>query len=167
MWYKFVDTKPGNRAGIREEGKIQALRSGTGTDGTDMRLKSDTKTFRRKGSTKKTEEHFCFAAPAVPRRGAFCGESLETGLTGKSHSRIPEQAVRAELLPDGQGPIRQAETEETAETGRGADMSGSFSRQRGRQHTYKKREPCSELPPAGSLIPSCRLWKGREGSRGS
>ncbi len=158
MWYKFVDTKPRNRAEIREERKIQALRSGTGTDGTDVRLKSDTKTFRRKGSTKKTEEHFCFAAPAVPRRGAFCGESRETGLTGKSHSRIPEQAVRREgagrTPPDGQGPIKPAGNGGDCGNGPGSDMSGSFSRQRGRQHTYKKREPCSELPPAGSLIPS-------------
>ena len=96
MWYKFVDTEPENRAGIWEEGKIQALRSGTGTDGKNIRLKSDTKTFRREDGMKKTEEHFCFAAPDVPRRGAFCGESRETGLTGKSHSRIQEQAARRE-----------------------------------------------------------------------
>lgn len=69
MWYKFVDAEIGNRAGIREGGKIRAFRSGTGADGKNMRLKSDTKTFRRENSMRKAEEYFCFAAPAVPLQG--------------------------------------------------------------------------------------------------
>lgn len=60
---------------MREEGKIQVFRSGTGSDGVNRRLKAYTKTFRREGSTKKAAEHFCSAAPEVRPAWTF--------LTGK------------------------------------------------------------------------------------